>query len=158
MKIGVIADTHLREASPELASLLAGPFRDVEMILHAGDITELSVLEGMGEKRIQAVWGNMDSSAVRQILPGKRIIPAGNVRIGLIHGWGGPQGIEERLHKEFAGVQCVVFGHTHTPVLLRQGDLFWFNPGSFGGNWVSGKRSVGILNVNDQITGEILWL
>lgn len=158
MKIGVISDTHLKEATPELTGLLAGPFRDVEMILHAGDITELAVLEGLEKKKVQAVWGNMDSSAVRRALPAKRIITAGNFRIGLIHGGGGPQGITERLSKEFTEVHCIVFGHTHAPLTLRQGDLFWFNSGSFRGDWVSGKKSIGLLHVGDQITGEILWL
>lgn len=158
MKIGLISDTHLRETNPELTDLLSGPFRDVEMILHAGDITELAVLGGLGGKKVHAVWGNMDSAAVRQTLPPKRIIQVGKMRIGLIHGWGGPQGIAERVAGEFRGVNGIVFGHTHTPGQSSRGGILLFNPGSFGAGWTQGKRSVGILQVSDQISGEIVWL
>ena len=101
MKVGVIADTHLLQASPELEELMAGPFEDVQMILHAGDITDLAVLQAFAGKEIQAVCGNMDSLAVRRQLPTQHIIRVGKFKIGLIHGWGGPQGIEERIRQEF---------------------------------------------------------
>ena len=100
MKVGVIADTHLREASPELEELMAGPFKDVQMVLHTGDITELAVLQAFAGKEIQAVCGNMDSPAVRRQLPTQHILRVGKFKIGLIHGWGGPQGIEERIRQE----------------------------------------------------------
>ena len=74
MKVGVIADTHLRQASRELEELMAGPFRDVEMVLHAGDITELAVLQSFAGKEIQAVSGNMDSPAMRE----ERLAPPTN--------------------------------------------------------------------------------
>ena len=86
--------------------MLQGPFRDVEAILHAGDITEMAVLEAFAEREIVAVCGNMDSADVRMHLPVKRVWKVGPFKIGLIHGWGGRQGIEERVREEFDGVEC----------------------------------------------------
>jgi hypothetical protein len=158
MKVGVIADTHLGQASPELEELMAGPFKDVQMVLHTGDITELAVLQAFAGKEIQAVCGNMDSPAVRRQLPTQHILRVGKFKIGLIHGWGGPQGIEERIRQEFEGVDCIVYGHTHVPSqVTRQGVLF-FNPGAFGGGFVTGKRSVGVLDLGETMLGEIVYL
>jgi len=159
MKIGVISDTHFSQSSPDLEELVKGPFKDVEMILHAGDITELAVLEAFAGKNVFAVCGNMDSPAVRKQLPTRRVLETGKFKIGLIHGWGGPGGIEGRIAREFEGVDCIVYGHTHTPTQVkdRQG-VFFFNPGAFGGGWAPGSRSVGVLELGGQISGQISYL
>ena len=158
MKFGVISDTHLRQAERSLRDLLRGPFREVEKILHAGDITELPVLDIFGEKEVLAVSGNMDGPLVRQQLPQKRTIQAGKFQIGLIHGWGAPQGIEERIQGEFAGVQCIIHGHTHLPSQVRREGILFFNPGAFAGIGGLGRKSVGLLDVGDQIAAEIIYL
>ncbi len=157
-KVGVIADTHLGQASRELAELLQGPFRDVETILHAGDITEMPVLEAFADKEIVAVCGNMDSAHVRGQLPAKRIWSAGRFKIGLIHGWGGKQGIEERIRGEFAGVDGIIYGHTHTPAQVDQNGVFFFNPGSFAGIFGIGRKSVGVLELGESIAGHVYYL
>jgi putative phosphoesterase len=157
-KAGVIADTHLREGTQELAELLEGPFRDVETILHAGDITEMVVLESFGEKEVIAICGNMDSSGVGMRLPRKRVWEAGKFRIGLIHGWGGRPGIEDRIEQEFEDVDCIVYGHTHIPALSKNHGILFFNPGSFAGIFGIGKKSVGILQFGEAISGEIFYL
>ena len=158
MKLGVIADTHLQRSTGELEELMAGPFQDVEMILHAGDITELVVLEAFTQKEIRAVCGNMDSPAVRRQLPTQCTLQAGKFKIGLIHGWGGPRGIEERIRREFDGVDCIVYGHTHTPSQVKREGVLFFNPGAFGGGFIFGKRSVGLLVLGETIFGQILYL
>lgn len=159
MKIGVIADTHLQQATQELQKLMSGPFQDVEMILHAGDLTELPVLQTFAGKEILAVCGNMDSPAVRKHLPPRRTFQAGNFKFGLIHGWGGPQGIEERICREFERIDCLIYGHTHTPSQNWREGVFFFNPGSFrSGFSVSGKHSVGLLEVEESISGQIIYL
>ncbi len=159
MKIGVIADTHRRQATRELQELMSGPFQDVEMILHAGDLTELPVLQTFVGKEILAVCGNMDSPAVRKHLPSRRTFPAGNFNFGLIHGWGSPRGIEERISREFERVDCIVYGHTHEPSQNWREGIFFFNPGSFGcGFSPFGKNSVGLLEVEEGISGQIIYL
>ncbi len=158
MKIGVIADTHLTQSTPDLAELLNGPFKDVETILHAGDITELAVLDAFAGKKVLAICGNMDSVAVRRQLPTYRVFQAERFKIGLIHGWGGPRGIEERIAPEFKGVNCIVYGHTHTPAHREREGVFFFNPGAFGGGWGPRSKSVGVLDLTDTVSGQIFYL
>lgn len=158
MKIGLIADTHLKQATRELEELLAGAFHEVEMILHAGDITELATLEAFKGKEVLAVCGNMDSAEARQRLPSRRTIQAGNFRIGLIHGWGGPQGIEERIRREFDDIDCIIYGHTHTPSERERDGVLFFNPGAFGSGFSAARKSVGLLEVGEAISGRILYL
>ena len=157
-KIAVISDTHLTQPTQELADLLQGPFREIEVILHAGDITEMAVLNAFGEKEIIAVCGNMDSPSVRERLPEKRIWKAGKFRIGLIHGWGEKQGVERLIRGEFEGVDCIVFGHTHSPIARRQDGLYYINPGSFAGLFGVGGKSVGVLELGETISGGIYSL
>ena len=45
MKIGLISDTHIPEAMPELWPHVYELFKGVECILHAGDIYDLAVLD-----------------------------------------------------------------------------------------------------------------
>jgi hypothetical protein len=157
-KVGVIADTHLGQATKELVELLQGPFHDVEAILHAGDVTEMAVLDAFSGKEIVAVCGNMDSANVRMQLPAKRVWRIGPFKIGLIHGWGGRQGIEERIRGEFDGVDGIVYGHTHTPTQMKQNGVFFFNPGSFAGIFGIGKKSVGVLELGESISGHFYYL
>ncbi len=158
MKIGVLSDTHLTSVTPELRALLQGPFRDVDLILHAGDIVDLAVLESFAPKEFLAVFGNMDPPPVRRELPSKRLLRLGSYKIGLIHGWGGPKGIEERLRQEFTEVNAIIYGHTHTPAQGEREGVFFFNPGSFGGAQVGSQRSVGLLSLDGTMSGKIIYL
>jgi putative phosphoesterase len=158
IKIGVISDTHLKQPDKKLGELLQGPFKDVDLIFHAGDITEIAVLNFLAGKEVVAVCGNMDSPEVRRQLPKKRLIELAGFRIGLIHGWGAPHGIEERIKEEFAEVDCLIYGHTHTPAINRRGEILFFNPGSYAGGLFSAQKSVGLLQIDKTILGEIIYL
>jgi putative phosphoesterase len=159
MKLGVIADTHLSQPSQELEELMAGPFKDAAMILHAGDITEISVLDAFRTKEVVAVCGNMDSPGFRRQWPSQYTFQAGKFRIGLIHGWGKPQGIEERIQREFERVDCIVYGHTHFPSRNTRDGVLFFNPGAFHGVYSTpGSRSIGLLYLGEAVTGEIIHL
>lgn len=158
IKIGVISDTHLKQPDKNLRELIQGLFQEVDLIFHAGDITEISVLNSFAGKEVVAVCGNMDSPEVRRQLPKQRVIQLGGFQIGLIHGWGAPNGIEERIKEEFPEVDCIVFGHTHAPAIKRRGEILFFNPGSFAGGLFSAKKSVGLMQIDKTIIGQIIYL
>lgn len=160
MKIGVISDTHLRSADGLLEKIAGTFFHDAELILHAGDLVEPEVLDVFSGKTVLAVAGNMDSPAVREAFPGKRIISAGRFRIGLIHGWGPPDGIEERLARVFQDdpVDCLVYGHTHRPANHLRKGILYFNPGSPSEGPFASRRTVGLLEITDRISGSIIEL
>ena len=156
MKIGVISDTHLTGYDERLKRIMESHFRDVDLILHAGDLVDIHVLDSFEGKDVKAVYGNMDPVSMRTILPEKLILELGGYRIGLMHGWGMPFNLEQKLLKELGHVDCLVYGHSHKPAnRLRDGILF-FNPGSAIDKRFTTSNTVGILEISDRINGEII--
>jgi len=156
MKIGILSDTHLSKPTEELTQIVQSVFSDVDLILHAGDLVELDILTAVGDKEVIAVHGNMDSPECKRALPEWRILDLGGFRVGLIHGFGAPLGIEKRLLSRFAGepLNVLVFGHTHHPTNRVADGILLFNPGAFAGSWTTlGKRSVGLLMLEDTPKG-----
>ena len=160
MKIGVISDTHIPVNCERIPQEIGKYFKDVDMIIHAGDLIELSVLDQLVQftTNIEAVRGNMDCQKTLAKLPKKKIIKVGKYKIGLTHGWGTPHGIIERMAEEFDDVDVIVFGHSHRPVNeIRKGILF-FNPGSATDVVYAKEKTIGILELNDKIMGTIISL
>lgn len=144
MRLGIIADTHglLR---PEVFEV----FREVDQILHAGDIGSpdlLTELEAIAP--VTAVYGNTDGWDLRHRLPQvveKRIEGLDFV---LIHGdqFGTPT--PEALHQHFPDAEVIIYGHTHRP-LLTTIDLVVtvMNPGGAGQRRFDLVPSVGIMEL-----------
>ena len=158
MKIGVISDTHLTRDHRGLADAIERHFKDTDLILHAGDVVDPQALEVFAGRKLVLVAGNMDSQAIRDAAPVKRIIPAGRFTIGLIHGWGAPDGIEERLIKEFDAIDVLVYGHTHHASSRIKNGVLFFNPGSATDRRFAPFTSVGILEIGREITSSIIPL
>jgi putative phosphoesterase len=99
--------------------------------LHVGDVTAAAALDELRELvRIEAVHGNMDEPDLRAMLPGRAVVEAEGLRIGLVHDPGPPRGRHERLVEWFPGCHVVAYGHTHLPEVTRQGETWIVNPGS----------------------------
>jgi len=158
MKIGVISDTHLTASDDRLEKIVGDHFQDVDVILHAGDIVDLEVLDAFGDRKVYAVSGNMDPDPVRQLFPEKRVLKIEGRRIGLIHGWGSPNGLEEKILQEFEDVACIVYGHTHRAVNEMRDGVLFFNPGSPTDRRFAKHNSVGILEIGEEIVGTIIDL
>lgn len=158
MKVGVISDTHLTGCDERLTRLLKDRFRDADLILHAGDLVDLRVLDAFAGKEVRAVCGNMDPPSVRQALPRKLVLELNNFKVGLIHGWGMPFGIEGKLLKEIGQVDCLVYGHTHRAANAVKDGILFFNPGSATDTRFASRNTVGMLEIGDAIRGEIIEL
>ena len=72
-------------------------------------------------------------------------------KIGIIHGWGSPYGIDERVGNEFSGVDIIIYGHSHYAQNETKNGVFFFNPGQ-------AKNSFGLLTVSAEVRGEIIEL
>ena len=155
MKIGVISDTHLREPSGELQNIVLAHFSDVDMILHAGDFVDQRIVDFFRRWNLVAVCGNMDTGEVRSSLPEKRTIDVSGFKIGLIHGWGSPIGLEKRIKAQFPPLDCLVYGHTHYPANNKRGGLLFYNPGSPTRS-LTGRNTIGFLSLGKEIRGEII--
>lgn len=148
--IGVISDTHglLR---PEVLQL----FKDVDLILHAGDIGGPDVLETLEEAApVAAVRGNMDYGAWAMKLPEYRQLQLGHTAVFLIH---------DLFSTHFAGdgdgSRVVISGHTHRPQIDRRNDVLFMNPGSAGHRRHQYPVSIGLLYIdNRRLDAEIIEL
>ena len=101
------------------------------MILHAGDFVETGIFTELSTfGPLEAVHGNMDDGELQRRLPRRRVVEAGEARIGMTHDPGQAQGRSKRLVSWFAGCDAVVYGHTHQPEVTRHGDVWILNPGS----------------------------
>lgn len=157
MKIGVISDTHIPEASPSIPVEVFRAFSDVDMILHAGDILDMIVIDELsGLAEVRVVRGNMDHYGRTRSLPEVVTVEVAGFRIGLTHGRGRPKGLHERIANSFSGVDCIIFGHSHQPFNKMLGDVLMFNPGSPTDRRFAPYRSYGILELGDTITGRII--
>jgi uncharacterized protein len=102
-----------------------------DLIVHAGDVVTLSVLEELRRfAPVEAVYGNMDEPALRRSLPEERVVEIAGARVGVVHIPGPAAGREARLLARFPGCDAVVYGHTHIPQVERVG------PPESGGVWI----------------------
>ena len=151
MKIGVVSDTHATSFT-QLPDQILRTLTEVDLIIHTGDFVARDVLDGLKRLReVKAVQGNMDSEELKRILPEKETMVIEGRRIGIIHGWGSPHGIDDRLGGMFEDVDIIVYGHSHySQNEVKRGILF-FNPGQ-------AKNSFGILTIDQDVKGEIINL
>ena len=163
--LGLISDTHYPERLDALPKTVFEIFRDVDLILHAGDIGALSVLDELGSiAPVVAVHGNDERlEETQRELPYQQLITVAGQRIVLSHthypdlaqemesrkndAWG-PK-LDRRAafgHRAQAGI--VVYGHTHIPTdVLHQG-VRLVNPGAIAsGNFTvrQSRRTVALL-------------
>ena len=163
MKIGLIADTHIPEAGDQLPERVGEVFEDVELILHAGDLHILDVLDWLeGMAPVKAARGNGDDGlGGRSPVPeDPRLLPVHSldiesVRIGLTHAVPLPEDmpgipLSKTMDRLFGGsVDVLVFGDSHVDYIKRHGDTLLVNPGSptLPYNLMDRLGTVGILEV-----------
>ncbi len=126
----VVSDTH-STAGHALSDRTLEAVRTADHTLHAGDFTTESALDAFHDEaaRLDAVYGNVDDSAVRERLPEARTAEWAGLRIALTHRRdGGGTGLA--MFGRERGADLVVSGHSHQPSVTRADDLFLLNPGS----------------------------
>ncbi|NLL57203.1 MAG: YfcE family phosphodiesterase [Firmicutes bacterium] len=160
--IGVISDTHVPARASSLPPEIFRLFKGADLILHAGDLEEESVLEELGTLApVEAVAGNMDPANLKSRLGIGKIIDLGEISLGLMHGAGMPRGVPDLVLSRFEGhaIQGLIFGHSHVPFLEQRGDLLLLNPGSTADPRRGSRPSCARLWVEGRtIRGEILEL
>ncbi len=130
-RIGVLSDTHIPQRGARLPDAVLRRFEDVELILHAGDLSTLAVLDQLGAYApVEAVQGNVEQQEVALALPIKRTLVVGGCEIGLVHILGERKDYRRNARREFITARVVVFGHSHIPLLEDADGLMLLNPGS----------------------------
>ncbi|MGI8552093.1 MAG: metallophosphoesterase family protein [Dehalococcoidia bacterium] len=146
MLVGVIADTH-GYVDPNLAQV----FRDVELIVHAGDIGSPAVLDALGAiAPVRAVRGNVDRSLPLQALPERIDLRLHGIGLHLVHQL--PQAIPLPQRK------ILVFGHSHRSLNEWRGSILYLNPGAAGRQGFHTIRTVALLRLEGQPESELVVL
>jgi len=160
-RIGVISDTHIPHFK-RLPQVIWEHFAGVELIIHAGDLSILSVLSELETiAPVVAVQGNIEDEEVALKLPIKREIMVGHCRIGIVHILGDSHNRERVAREEFPSARVVVFGHSHIPYNQEHNGQLLFNPGSANERLRQPTCSIGMLTIDDEIhsvQGEIILL
>jgi hypothetical protein len=160
MKIGVISDTHIPDRAKVIPQVILDEFKKVDMVIHAGDFVDLSVLKALRDvcPDLRAVWGNMDPYEIRKRLSEKEIIKVANYEIGVTHGYGHPDKLIDLMAKIFKDdrVDLIIFGHSHKPVNEKKDNILYFNPGSPTDKVFSPYNSYGIIEIADNIEARII--
>jgi len=123
LRVGLISDTHglLR---PE-ARAFAG---SCDYIIHGGDIGSAAILDELSALApLIAVKGNNDRQAWAAHLPETEMIRVGGVFIYVIHDIS-----QLDIEPHAAGVQVIVSGHSHKPLIEQRDGILYINPGSCG--------------------------
>ncbi|MBA3473528.1 MAG: metallophosphoesterase family protein [Rubrobacter sp.] len=125
----VLADTHIPRRARALPKELMPYLREADLILHAGDLIQPSVLEELSTHApVRAVRGNVDPPEVD--LPETLEFDLGDARIAMIHDSGRREGRRRRLARRFPEARVIVFGHSHIPFLEDEDGFLLLNPGS----------------------------
>lgn len=159
MKIGVISDTHLSKCNDKLPEKLISELKKCGLIIHAGDLIDVCVLEELEEiSKTEAVLGNMDNYSLKSKLEDKKILTIESRKICVMHGYGHPDKLVGILKNEFLSEKpdIIIFGHSHVPKNEYIEGVLFFNPGSVTDTVYAPYRSYGIIEINKgKIKAEI---
>ena len=138
MKILIVSDTHRRNENYIRAVERVAP---IDMVIHCGDIegSEYLIAEYAGCP-VQMVMGNNDFFAD---LPREKEFVVGKYRIWLTHGHNYYVSMGNETIKREArarGVDIVMYGHSHKPVVDLGEDVIAVNPGSQTSPRQEGRR------------------
>jgi hypothetical protein len=138
LRVGLVSDTHglLRAAARAFAG-------GCDYIIHGGDIGSAQILDELAAiAPLIAVRGNNDRDAWAAHLPETELIRVGGVFVYVIHDIS-----QLDIEPHAAGVQVIVSGHSHKPMIQRRDGILYVNPGSCGPRRFKLPISVGELIV-----------
>lgn len=165
-KIGLIADSHIPEAMPELPGQVRDVFAQVDLILHAGDMHCLEVLDWLEQTApVLAVRGNGDEGGGgRPVVPEDarlhetQCLSRSGWNLGLVHDVLDPEEMPawpiERTVQHYFGqpTDIIICGHTHVERICRYDQVWVINPGSptYPHNLAAQPGTVGMLTLEDD--------
>lgn len=174
LRVGLISDTHIPEARPELWPQVFDVFAGVDAILHGGDIHDLVVLDQLNE--LAPLWsarGNgEDGSAGRPIAADDErlryswLLDLAGVRVGLTHDLPMPElppnfTVARWKQRRFGTeeIDVLVYGDSHVERLDVVGPTLCVNPGSptYPHNLQTQLGTLGFLDIDGPSVTASLW-
>ncbi len=159
--VGLISDTHIPSRAKAIPREVSEIFAGVKLILHAGDMTQISVVDELQQMApVVAVSGNMDRGEAKEKLPKMNSAEVYDWKIGVVHNPGiflGKARIETIASQN--NFDVLVFGHTHRSSIRQTEKVLLINPGSPTNPLPSfiTKPTVALLKITrDKIEPEII--
>ena len=151
--MGVLSDTH---GSPARTRRSLEPVIDffrragTGLILHAGDAGHALVLQSLEVVApVVAVRGNADPLDLIDALPDRVWIDAGARSVLLLHGHHGKTALTAARAAAAPEIDLIVFGHSHKPLIEREGTTILFNPGSPTERRWNPHFGIGLIQISD---------
>jgi putative phosphoesterase len=129
----LLADTHVPKRARDLPAAVWRAVEEADLVVHAGDWVDVRLLDELEARsaRLVACWGNNDHGELRERLPEVARVEVEGVRLGVVHETGQAKSREERMSREYADLDVLVFGHSHIPWdTVTATGLRLLNPGS----------------------------
>ena len=146
MRIGLLADTHIPESADALPVEVLDAFRGVDLILHAGDIYILDVLNDL--ERIAPVLAASGDDDYGATMADRRVKKIHVLELEGKTLWLGHERHHLRMQSQHESPDIIVFGHEHRAVNERIGETMYVNPGSPTYlDYQRGLGTVGILTI-----------
>jgi len=140
-RIGIISDTH-KLLRPEAAAALTG----CELIIHAGDIGSLEVIQELEQiAPVRAIRGNVDQAPWADAFPAHDVIEISNRRVYVVHDLSSMS-----ADPAAAGFDVVVSGHSHMPSVREVDGVLFVNPGSAGPRRFTLPITVAVLSITPR--------
>ena len=174
MRIGLISDTHIPEARPELWSQAFEAFADVDLILHGGDMHDLSVVDELEKVApIHVARGDGDDGGggrpvqpedprVREVWT----LDLGGLVVGLTHALPIPEmppslTVARALDRLFPDRRpdVVVYGDSHVEAIDVFDGVLCINPGSptYPHNYDTELGTIGFLEIGNGAPRASIW-
>jgi len=149
VRVVVLADTHAPRRWRGVPPGVAEHLRTAELILHAGDVCTVDVLDELcGYAPVRAVRGNNDGPDIAAWgAPDRLVMDIDGLAVGMIHDSGAATGRLARMRRAFPECQLVVFGHSHIPMDISEVGLRLFNPGSPSDRRRQPRGTLGVLEI-----------
>lgn len=148
MKILIVSDTHRRNDNfIKIIEKMPRP----DMVIHCGDVEggEYAISQCAGCP-VEMVAGNNDFFSD---LPREREFMLGDYKVWLTHGHSYYVSMGNEMLKQEAvakGVDIVMYGHTHKPVIEIEHDIIAVNPGSLAYPRQEGRRASYVMMEIDE--------
>jgi putative phosphoesterase len=168
MRIGLISDTHIPEACADLWPQVRAAFRGVDLILHAGDVYDLRVIDELNDVApINVARGNGDDGSGGRVLQpdDARLrdvwtLELGGVTIGMTHTVYIPR-LAQALNRLFPArrPEVLVYGDTHVEAIDAIDGVLCVNPGSatLPHNLTTQLGTIGFLEIQEGEPSASIW-
>lgn len=154
MYIVVLGDTHIPKKAKKIPDAMKADLLKADLIIHVGDWQTPEVATTLEKYApLAGVTGNVDNEEMQALFPGKKILEADGIRIGITHGDGKGKTTEKRALEAFSDteIDLLLFGHSHIPVLHEKDGIIVFNPGSPTDKRRQAQYSYGIVETGNHL-------